>query len=94
MPIDALTPMPNNESSISMVNFFMSFFLTRRLILLYNTDELIPNFFESIGIEIFPSLVNSKSNFVSSSSNPCNEQKKRYLVINVDFIYSSDVNFN
>ena len=37
MPIDALTPIPNNESSISMVNFFISFFLTRRLILLYNT---------------------------------------------------------
>jgi len=94
MPTDALTPIPSKESSISMVNFLINFFLIRRLILLYNTDGLIPNFFESIGTEIFPSLVNSKSNFISSSSNPCNDRKKRYLVINVDFIYSSDVNFN
>ena len=43
MPIDALTPIPNNESSISMVNFLISFFLTRRLILLYSTDGLIPS---------------------------------------------------
>ena len=30
---------------------------------------------------------NSKSNFMSRSSNPCNDQKKRYLVINVDLVY-------
>jgi hypothetical protein len=36
---------------------------------------LIPSFFESIGTEIEPSLVNSKSNFISSSSNLCNAFK-------------------
>ena len=94
MPTDALTPIPNKESSISMVNFFISFFLTRRFILLYNTDELIPNFFESTGTEIFPFMVNSKSSFMSSSSNRCNDQKKNNAVINVDFVNVICVNFN
>ena len=92
MPTDALTPIPNKESSISMVNFFISFFFTSRLILLYNTDALIPNFFESMGTEMFPSLVNSKSNFMSRSSNRCNDQKKGYLVINVDFVMLISIN--
>ena len=92
MPIDALTPIPNNESSISMVNFFINFFLTRRLILLYSTDGLIPNFFESMGTEMFPSLVNSKSNFMSRSSKRCNDRKKGYLVINVDFVMLISIN--
>nr|ABZ10076.1 hypothetical protein ALOHA_HF4000APKG10F15ctg6g4 [uncultured marine crenarchaeote HF4000_APKG10F15] len=77
-----------------MVNFLITFFLTSRLILLYNTDALIPSFFESVGTEMFPSLDNSKSSFISSSSNRCNDRKKNYVVINVDFINIVHVNFN
>jgi len=47
-----------------------------------------------MGTEIFPFLDNSKSSFISSSSNRCNDQKKRYGVINVDFINILHVNFN
>mgnify|MGYP004294678455 CR=1 FL=1 len=94
IPTDALTPIPNKESSISMVNFLINFFLTSRLILLYNTDALTPSFFESMGTEMFPSLDNSKSSFISISSNRCNDRKKNCIVINVDFINIVHVNFN
>jgi len=70
----------------SIVNFFINFFLTSRLILLYNTDELIPSFFDKVGTEIFASLVNSKINFKSNSSNFNNDRKMKHLVINVDLI--------
>ena len=86
MPTDALTLMPNKECSISIVNFFINFFLDNRLILLYNTDELIPSFFDKVGTEIFASLVNSTINFKSNSSNLNNDQKVKHLVINVDLI--------
>ena len=86
MPTDALTLMPNKECSISIVNFFINFFLTSRLILLYNTDELIPSFFDKVGTEIFASLVNSKISFKSNSSNLNNDRKMKHLVINVHLI--------
>jgi len=86
MPTDALTLIPNKEWSISIVNFFINFFLDNRLILLYNTDELIPSFFDKVGTEIFASLVNSKISFKSNSSNLNNDRKVKHLVINVHLI--------
>jgi len=94
IPTDALTLIHNKESSITKVKFYINFFRTSSLILLYNTDALTPSFFESIGTEMFPSLDNSKSSFISRSSNRCNNRKKVYLVINVDFANIIDINFN
>ena len=86
IPTDALTLMPSKEWSISIVNFFINFFLDNRLILLYNTDELIPSFFDKVGTEIFASLVNSIISFKSNSSNLNNDRKVKHLVINVHLI--------
>ena len=84
----------DTETDFKIVNFLISFFLTSRFILLYNTDEFIPSFSESMGTETLPSLVNSKSSFISSSSNLRNDRKESYLVINVDFGYIIRINFN
>jgi len=71
MPTVALTFIPKRESSISIVNFLISFFFTSLLIRLYMTEALIPSFLDNVGTEIEPSRVNSKSNFISNSSNLC-----------------------
>ena len=59
IPTDALTPIPNKDSSISTVNFLINFFFINLLIRLYNTEALIPSFLDNIGTEIDPSKVNS-----------------------------------
>jgi len=59
MPTDAFTPIPNKDSSISMVNFLINFFFINLLIRLYKTEALIPSFLDKIGTEIDPSIVNS-----------------------------------
>ena len=59
IPTEAFTPIPKRESSISTVNFLISFFFINLLILLYSTEALIPSFFDKVGTEIEPSLVNS-----------------------------------
>ena len=94
MPTDVLTLIPSKDSSISIVNFLINFFLTSRFILLYNTDALIPSFFESMGTEIFPFLVNSNRIFISSSSNLSNDEKPSHYLINIDFINIVHANFN
>jgi len=53
------------------------------LILLYKTEALIPSFVERAGTEIDPSRVNSKSNFISNSSNLC----KISETLSYDLIY-------
>jgi hypothetical protein len=51
---------------------------------------LIPSFVESVGTEIEPSRVNSKSNFISNSSNRCKIlEKLGYDLIYVGFEQNS-----
>ncbi len=88
IPTEAFTPNPKRVSSITMVNFLMSFFFIRRFIRLYSTDALMFSFFDRFGTEIEPSFVNSKSNFMSSSSKRCNACQNLFLtLINVGFFY-------
>src|SRR5579885_2238205 len=70
------------DSSTIIVNFLMSFFLISLLILLYNTDVFIPNFFDRFGTEILPSRVSSVIIFMSSSSNLCKFESYFLLLFN------------
>src|ERR671911_1059947 len=86
IPTVALILSPSIESFTTIVNFLIRLLFERRLILLYNTEELIFKFLLNCGTDVLASRVSSVRIFISSSSNLCklsSEYGYRSRLINV-----------